>query len=52
MEIFFALLFLFAPLSQLSIAEETVPSETKNPKKSNSFTLAVLPNTQFTATLD
>jgi predicted MPP superfamily phosphohydrolase len=47
MKTFFALLFLFAPLSQLSIAEEKVSSETKIPKNEKSFTLAVLPDTQF-----
>ena len=44
---FFALLFLFAPLSQLSVEVEPDSSEQKIPKNEKSFTLAVLPDTQF-----
>ncbi|HAW97866.1 MAG TPA: metallophosphoesterase [Opitutae bacterium] len=44
---FFALLFLFTPLSQLSVAVERNCSEQKIPKNEKSFTLAVLPDTQF-----
>ena len=47
MKAFFALLFLFAPLSQLSVAVEKESSGTKSPKNEKSFTLAVLPDTQF-----
>ncbi|MBT7924175.1 MAG: hypothetical protein HN627_07925, partial [Opitutae bacterium] len=47
MKIFFALLFLFAPLSQLSFAVEKDASESQDLKNGKSFTLAVLPDTQF-----
>ena len=47
MKTLFALLFLFAPLSQLSVAEEKVSSEQQDLKNGKSFTLAVLPDTQF-----
>ena len=47
MKIFFALLILLAPLSQLSVAVEKEASEPKSPKNEKSFTLAVLPDTQF-----
>ena len=47
MKIFFALLFLLAPLSQLSVAVEKESSEEEISEKRQSFTLAVLPDTQF-----
>jgi len=47
MKTIFAILFLFAPLSQFSVAVEKVSSETQNQKIGKSFTLAVLPDTQF-----
>ena len=47
MKIFFALLFLLASLSQLSVAAEKESSEEEISEKRQSFTLAVLPDTQF-----
>jgi hypothetical protein len=47
MKTIFAALFLFTLISQLLVAEEKVPSESQNLKKEKSFTLAVLPDTQF-----
>ena len=47
MKTIFALLFLFAPLSQLSVAEEKDSSQSQDLKNGKSFTLAVLPDTQF-----
>ncbi len=47
MKICLAILVLFASLSQLIVAVEPVPSESQNLKKGKSFTLAVLPDTQF-----
>ena len=47
MKTIYATLFVFASICQLLVAAEKGPSETKNPKKVKSFTLAVLPDTQF-----
>ena len=47
MKTIYATLFVFASICQLLVAAEKNPSETKNPKKVKSFTLAVLPDTQF-----
>ena len=47
MKIFFALLFLLASLSQLSVTAEKEFSEEEISEKRQSFTLAVLPDTQF-----
>ena len=47
MKIFFAFVILLAPLSQLSVAVEKESSEEQISKKGQSFTLAVLPDTQF-----
>ena len=47
MKAVFALLCLFFPLGQLSVAVEKEASGTKGPKNEKSFTLAVLPDTQF-----
>ena len=47
MKAFFALLFLFAPFSPLSVAMEKNSSESQDQKNGKSFTLAVLPDTQF-----
>jgi hypothetical protein len=47
MKIFFALLFFLASLSQLSIVAEKESSEEEISDKRQSFTLAVLPDTQF-----
>jgi hypothetical protein len=47
MKIFFAFVILLAPLSQLSVAAEKEPSEEEISEKRQSFTLAVLPDTQF-----
>jgi predicted MPP superfamily phosphohydrolase len=47
MKISYALLIFFASLCPLLIAAETVPSESQNLKQGKSFTLAVLPDTQF-----
>ena len=47
MKSIFAPLFLLASLSQLLVAAEKIPSDTQNLKKGKSFTLAVLPDTQF-----
>ncbi len=47
MKIFFALLILFAPLCQLSVAVEKDPAKKETQKIRRSFTLAVLPDTQF-----
>ena len=47
MKIFFVLLFLLASLSQLAVAAEKESSEEEISEKRQSFTLAVLPDTQF-----
>jgi hypothetical protein len=47
MKIFFALLILFAPLCQLSVAVEKDPAKKETQKIKRSFTLAVLPDTHF-----
>ena len=47
MKTFFALLILLAPLGQLSLAMEKGAAEVESSKKRKSFTLAVLPDTQF-----
>jgi predicted MPP superfamily phosphohydrolase len=47
MKISYALLIFFASLCPLLIAAEKVPSESQNLKQGKSFTLAVLPDTQF-----
>jgi hypothetical protein len=47
MKTFFALLFFLASLSQLSVVAEKESSEAQISDKRQSFTLAVLPDTQF-----
>jgi hypothetical protein len=47
MKIFFALLFFLASLGQLSVVAEKESSEAQISDKRQSFTLAVLPDTQF-----
>ena len=47
MKIFFALLILLAPLGQVSLAVEKVAAKKETQKIRRSFTLAVLPDTQF-----